>query len=130
MLTAGIAGYALQSCANPARTGLSGTTITLDTGVPANAALAQAGGAVYVDDPNDPERKMIVYRNSDTEVTAFSSRCTHADCIVSLPSGGTAVCRCHNSVFDADGNRLSGPASSDLKKYNSTLSGNVITIEA
>ncbi len=46
-----------------------------------------------------------------TEVAALSTVCPHAGCAVDWdPAAKNFACPCHDSVFAADGARLSGPA--------------------
>jgi len=129
-IAAGLGCYGLQSCDNGEKPSSADTTLTLDITAAPNDALQQTGGAVYVVNPNDADRPIIVVRVSETQVNAFSSRCTHAGCKVNLPSGGRAVCPCHNAVFDTAGNRLSGPANGSLTSYEAALNGNIVTIRA
>jgi Rieske Fe-S protein len=103
--------------------------LTVDINVPANAALASVGGAVFVADPGDSFRAIIVCRTGPDTVSAFSSKCTHAGGQVALPGkDGTSVCQMHGSRFDMTGKVLLKPATQDLKKFAVTLSGSRITI--
>jgi Rieske Fe-S protein len=102
--------------------------LTLDLSQAAYNTLKTPGGAVYATVPIVKD-KLIVVRLSTTGVAAFSSKCTHEGCQVNLPSAGVAVCPCHNSRFDTLGNVISGPAKTNLTKYNAVLSGNVINID-
>jgi len=49
-------------------------------------------------------------------VYAMTLICTHAGCEASV-DGQEVVCPCHGSVYDANGNVLSGPAPSPLEHY-------------
>jgi|WetSurMetagenome_2_1015567.scaffolds.fasta_scaffold00055_3 Rieske Fe-S protein len=128
-VVAGVAVQALPSCTTAQKTVAAGNaTLTVDISLPENVALADAGGAVYVNDPNDIERPIIVVRAADDLVFAFSSRCTHAGGFVGLPAGGLETCPLHGSKFDIAGKVLLGPATVNLTSYTAVLSGNVITI--
>jgi Rieske Fe-S protein len=111
---------------SPAKTGTQ-TAITLDFDDPKYAALKNVGGAVYMD-IEGKDRQVIVYRLSEDEVTAFSSKCTHAGCKVELPKDEKTVCKCHNSVYDGRGKRMSGPASKDLESYDAKLEKNGVVV--
>ena len=103
--------------------------ITIDISTPANASLASVGGAVFVADPGDATRPIIVCRTGPDTVSAFSSKCTHAEGQVALPGkDGICVCQMHGSRFDMTGKVLSKPATQDLKKFVATLSGSSISI--
>lgn len=70
-------------------------------------------------------KPLIVTRLSATEVAAFSSQCTHAGSEVSLPENGRIICGSgHGAVFDLRGNVLSGPATSSLERYETSLADN------
>ena len=74
-------------------------------------------------------RGIIVLRTSSSGVRALSRVCTHAGQTVIINTGGNnLLCPSHNSIFDLNGNVLSGPASGSLTKYNATLNGSIITI--
>ncbi len=49
---------------------------------------------------------------------AFTSRCTHSGCTLTVVSDGTSTCPCHNSAFDSNGEVTRGPATEDLNHYN------------
>ena len=110
-------------------TSAAANQVTIDLSLNANNALTKIGGALYVTMPSSNE-KVIVVRNSDTEVSAFSSVCTHQGCTVNLPVNGTATCPCHGSQFSDKGVVVKGPAASDLKKYTAVLQGNFIYVSS
>jgi Rieske Fe-S protein len=62
-----------------------------------------------------PETHVYVRREEPSEDGAarfvvFAINCTHAGCVVEwTPESDSFECPCHGGVFDADGNRLSGP---------------------
>jgi Rieske Fe-S protein len=91
------------------------------------AALAAEGGAVKVANPFGG-KPIIVIRISDTEVGAFSSKCPHLGCEVSLPEAGIMTCPCHGSTFNESGRVTHGPSIRDLHRYVATINGTVITI--
>ena len=78
---------------------------------------------------------IIVLRSSNTEVRAFSRRCTHAGSMVNFDSTSNNL-PCvqqgsgHGSVFDLNGAVVSGPASTSLTRYNASINseGTIITI--
>lgn len=70
-------------------------------------------------------KPLIVTRLSATEVAAFSSQCTHAGAEVCLPENGRIVCKSgHGAVFTLRGEVVSGPATSNLERYETTLAEN------
>ena len=72
---------------------------------------------------------IVVLRTSTTGVRALSRNCTHAGFTVNINSAANnLVCPSHNSIFDLNGNVVSGPASGALTRYSASLSGSIITI--
>ncbi|MBN1130271.1 MAG: Rieske (2Fe-2S) protein [Chitinispirillaceae bacterium] len=63
-------------------------------------------------------------------MAALSSRCTHRECDLPLPANNRITCPCHGSQFDGAGNLASGPATRNLRKYDTTLQGTAVTINA
>lgn len=102
--------------------------LTLDLTQTAYNTLNTVGKAVYATVPATND-KLIILRLSATEISAFSSKCTHQGCQVNLPSNGFAVCPCHSAKYDTSGKVVSGPATKDLTKYSAVLSGNFIYID-
>ena len=114
------------------KTALGKSTLLLrvDMNDPSNAALKTNGGAVYVQNPSDKDRPIIVYRKADNEVTAFSSKCTHKGGPLDLPgSDGLAVCKWHKAAFDTNGDVKKGPAKDHLTVFKATLADGAIMIE-
>jgi cytochrome b6-f complex iron-sulfur subunit len=122
-----IAGGALiDSCKKPKAPTPVIVNFTLDLTNSANSALNKVGGYVY-------SNNVIVTRISSTltsaSFVALSEACTHAGCTVSYSgSSSQFVCPCHGGIFDTSGNVVSGPPPSALTKYNTTLSGNILTV--
>jgi cytochrome b6-f complex iron-sulfur subunit len=111
----------LDSCSNNNNNHTFNFTIDLSS--QANAALANTGGYVVQDDA-------IVIKTS-SGYNAYSLICTHAGCIVNYVSSVPDFrCPCHGSVFDGNGNVVSGPAPSPLQKLNVTQNGTVLTVSS
>ena len=76
-------------------------------------------------------RGIIVLRTSNSGVRALSRNCTHAGFTVNINNAANnLICPSHNSVFDFNGNVISGPASGSLTRYQASLNadGTIITI--
>jgi cytochrome b6-f complex iron-sulfur subunit len=95
---------------------------------PAYVELTKVGGAKKLPNPLDAKKPIIVTRVSDTECAAFSSKCTHWGCEVSLPENSVITCPCHKSKFDMKGKVTKGPAKKDLMAFPTKLEGSVLTI--
>ena len=86
-------------------------TLKLDEKSP----LSKVGGALVFDYKGD---KIIVLRKSETEFKAFSAFCPHQGGVVYFSrETNQLLCPLHNSKFDPDGQRLSGPARQPLASF-------------
>ncbi|MCH7754059.1 Rieske (2Fe-2S) protein [candidate division KSB1 bacterium] len=108
----------------------TGPTVTVDISDAANRALATVGGSIALESNILDEAEIYVVRESESSVRAFSRECAHNGYTLPAFSGGTVICGCHGSGYDASGNVLNGPATRALKQYKATISGNVITVSA
>jgi Rieske Fe-S protein len=69
-----------------------------------------AGGGLVLTGP-----KIVLTRGSGDAVHAFSAVCTHQGCTVGSVDGGSILCPCHGSRFDAQtGAVTAGPATRPL----------------
>lgn len=122
-LAAPLAGMSVEAKSAPM------APIALDLTNADYAALMNVGGAVKIANPHDKKKPIIVSRVSETEVAAFSSKCTHFGCEVSLPTDGVITCPCHNAQFDATGKVTHGPAKKNLMAFDAALSGTTVVIK-
>lgn len=89
--------------------------------------LNKVGGTQKFDYKGEP---VIVIRKSETEFAAFSAICSHKGGPISYNEKTQKfVCSWHNSQFDINGQRVSGPAQQPLSAYG-TESAVVITLKA
>jgi Rieske Fe-S protein len=58
---------------------------------------------------------VIVHREANGAVRAYSARCTHLGCRIDRVIADEAVCPCHGSRYRSDGTVAAGPASRPLK---------------
>ncbi|MBA4198514.1 MAG: hypothetical protein C0459_13275 [Chitinophaga sp.] len=67
--------------------------------------------------------------NSVSSFTAVQVACTHQGTSINYDtSAGNFLCPNHGSRFSNTGNVINGPATTALKQYNITISGNTLTI--
>ena len=84
------------------------------------------GGSLLREDLSG--RKFLLVRR-EGNVRAFSTVCTHLGCQVHWkPGEKTFFCPCHNGVFDADGNPVSGPPPAPLAQNPVTVRGSSIFV--
>ena len=61
---------------------------------------------------------VMIVKNEEGQIKAFSAVCTHLGCIVEFRSADRKFhCNCHGSVFDYNGKNVSGPAPRPLQPY-------------
>lgn len=63
-------------------------------------------------------KPVLLIRQQDGELRAFSGTCTHLDCTVQYRKDmGTIWCACHNGKYDLTGRNVSGPPPKPLEGY-------------
>ncbi|HMT12522.1 MAG TPA: ubiquinol-cytochrome c reductase iron-sulfur subunit [Ignavibacteria bacterium] len=89
-----------------------------------NSALTKVGGSVKISD------EMMLIRKSESTFITVRTICTHKGCDVEL-EGDKFVCPCHGSEFTIDGTVTQGPATKNLKIFETIFdSGNgTVTIK-
>ena len=118
---AGITAAAAQKSMDP---------IILDLTKPENEALTKTGGAIKIPNPLNKKRPIIVIRNTEAEISAYSSKCTHMGCEIGMPVEGVMTCPCHKAQFDMSGNAVRGPAKKPLMQFTAVLEETSVTISA
>jgi cytochrome b6-f complex iron-sulfur subunit len=128
-------GQLMSSCSLdkkcPTKSNQNGNNYVIDLNDSTNQALRAVNEALKFNDVPGYSLPVIVIRTSQTEVAAFSSRCTHAGCEIDLPVDGRMICSglCgHGSQFNLSGENVSGPAPSPLERIQATLEGNQIIL--
>jgi cytochrome b6-f complex iron-sulfur subunit len=103
--------------------GNNGGENTVDLSSSTYADLGTVGGFAYKGD-------IIIIRTGDSQYVALTKVCTHQGCTVAYNPGQTQIqCPCHGSAFTTGGAVVNGPATSALKKYTVTKSGDILTIK-
>lgn len=98
-----------------------GNKLTLDLTNASYTALNTVGGFVVA--------QGIIVANTASGYVALDSTCTHLGCTVGYSStSNNFPCPCHGSVFSATGSVVNGPATTALKSYSTSKSGNILTI--
>ena len=70
-----------------------------------------------------------VVKSASNQVAAFGPQCTHLGCAIRWDDSKTEfLCPCHNSVFDANGKVVSGPAPRPLDRYETKVQGTQLMI--
>ena len=117
-----------SGCSSPTEPNNSDETITVDLSLSENSALLVVGGALALGSNVIDSKGILLYRQSDTNVLAFSRNCTHNSCTIDSFQNGTSTCPCHGSQFNTSGNVVVGPAVNPLTQYSAAIADNIITI--
>jgi len=116
-ISAGISAC-IPSTAPTIKADLRGNTILFDANIP---ELANVGDGVKLDNPA-LEYPILFIKKSDSSFLALSTECTHLGCQVRMQKN-LLRCPCHGSVYDLDGNVLSGPAEKSLEVHPVRMNG-------
>lgn len=76
--------------------------------------------------------QVLLYREDEQTVHAFSAVCTHQGCIVGTPQdvGAPFQCPCHASNFDTvTGDAVAGPAQLPLTRHPAAIEAGWISVE-
>lgn len=104
---------------------VNGSTITLNLESSELSALTQSEGWINI---TQSAANTIVINASGT-FRAFDNDCPHASCRTNWEfSNQQLTCTCHNSVFNNQGQRLAGPATTDMSEYTVSRDGDILTI--
>ena len=79
-------------------------------------ALVQAGSGSF-----------LTARVSQDTINVMTSTCTHEGCSIHQFNGPVFQCDCHGSQFTTSGGVARGPAAQSLRRFNATLSANVLS---
>ncbi|MEO8759811.1 MAG: Rieske (2Fe-2S) protein [Bacteroidia bacterium] len=105
-----------KKTANTANTTTVDFTVNVSSG-----ALASNGGSLI-------QSGVIVARTSSGTYIAVSATCTHNGGTLGFSSSNTFVCPLHGATFNTTGGVISGPTSTALQKFNTTLSGTSLRV--
>ena len=95
---------------------------TLNLATPANAILKTPGNALI-------SNGVIVAFTTGSSYVAVSSTCTHEGNTIGYDAGNKKFsCPAHGSGFNENGTVLNGPATTALKQYKTTLTGDNLRV--
>ena len=127
ILTCGVAGVSafLEACQKSTQQVVNAPTVnfTIDISSSQYSALQNKGGYVYYS-----ANSIIIAKDNAGNFIALYDVCPHAGCTIQFDGTSKFPCPCHGSMFDENGNVTQGPATSGVKKYNTSLSGTKLTV--
>jgi Rieske Fe-S protein len=112
----------------PGGGGFTPSPVSIDLTQEAFAALNTQGGSAALGPNSLDPTGILLYRESETVIWAYSRRCTHSGCTVDPFAGNVSRCPCHGSRFDKTGTAITGPATRPLFQYTVRRDGNILTI--
>lgn len=72
---------------------------------------------------------LFVRETPSGQLKSFSAKCTHLGCIVEYREDlGKIRCNCHGSLYDLNGNNISGPAPRPLPPYRVEIQNDEVVI--
>ena len=84
-------------------------------------------GGFYV----EPINNIIVVKTTSNEIIAVSAICTHQQASITYQAiNNRFYCAAHGSTFTTSGTVTTGPASTALKKYQTSLTGTILRVFA
>lgn len=126
-------GIVLPGCRKENTSGVPPVNLDISINVnnPAYVDLAVTGGWLYL---TGGSQGLIVYRASPSEFVALDRHCTYQTtdlCRVYVDSSEViardSLC-CHSAFLINNGSVVEGPASIDLRQYNTSFNGTVLRI--
>jgi len=105
-----ISGCSDSSPTQPADGGSPPVELELDLNDTAYQSLRKVGGTLALNNNTIDSAGLLLYRESNTQIRAYSRRCTHQGCTIGPFNGGRSTCPCHGSVFNTTGAPVNGPA--------------------
>ena len=90
--------------------------------------LKEVGGSIATQANSFDSSGILLFRQSESTILAFSRRCTHAGVAIDAFKDGSARCASHGSEFNLSGEPTKGPASSKLEQYNVEIINDIIKV--
>jgi Rieske Fe-S protein len=117
-----VAGLGLTACSAPGQSDPVAATPTAPVDLGAESEVSKGGAKLYRD------HNVVVSRDGNGTLKAYSTICTHAGCPINKLQGTTLICPCHGSQFDAvTGKVVQAPATEPLAELPvKTSNGRII----
>jgi Rieske Fe-S protein len=113
-----VAGLGLTACSASGGGTTADAAPTAPVELGAESEVPQGGAHLYQD------HNVVVSRDAQGTLKAYSTICTHAGCPINKLEGTTLICPCHGSEFDAmTGKVVQSPATEPLPELPVKTSG-------
>ncbi|MBL7981269.1 MAG: Rieske (2Fe-2S) protein [Flavobacteriales bacterium] len=74
------------------------------------------------------DHTLLLDKRSDGTIVALALNCPHKNGPVKFKDGEGLKCEWHGSTFDGDGKVTKGPSKQDLKRYPTTVEGDMLRV--
>jgi len=92
-------------------------------------ALNNVGGSAVTTGNTIDSRGLLLYRDSEESIIAYTRNCTHAGYELLAFQNGKSYCSSgHGGEFNLQGEAISSPATGRLKEYETELNGTNLEI--
>jgi Rieske Fe-S protein len=117
-----VAGLGLAACSAQGEGGPDAAVPTAPVEIGAESEIPKGGAKLFRD------HNVVVSRDRNGTLKAYSTICTHAGCPINKLQGTTLICPCHGSEFDAlTGKVVQAPATEPLTELSvKTAHGTIV----
>ena len=126
----GVTGLLLKGCSDNDNIPIdsSGLEVIFDLNEEGFQNLKVSGGSVVTSSNELDSKGLLLYRDNLT-VSAYANRCTHASYdLTPFNDSGLSFCTGHGAQFNTGGVPITGPATRNLKEFETLLEGDVLTV--
>ena len=126
----GVTGLLLKGCSDNDNIPIdsSGLEVIFDLNEEGFQNLKVSGGSV-VTSSNELDSKGLLLFRDNVKVIAYANRCTHASYdLTPFNDSGLSFCTGHGAQFNTGGVPITGPATRNLKEFETLLEGDVLTV--
>ena len=126
----GVTGFFLKGCSDNDSMPVEpqGLEITFDLNEEGFQDLKVNGGSVVTPSNELDSKGLLLYRDNEI-INAYANRCTHASYdLTPFNDSGLSFCTGHGAQFNTSGVPITGPATRNLKEFETLLEGDVLTV--
>ena len=126
----GVTGILLKGCSDNGNGPIdsSGLEVIFDLNEEGFQDLKVNGGSVVTPSNELDSKGLLLYRDNEI-INAYANRCTHASYdLTPFNDSGLSFCTGHGAQFNTNGVPITGPATRNLKEFETLLEGDVLTV--
>ena len=126
----GVTGFFLKGCSDNDSMTVEpqGLEITFDLNEEVYQNLRVNGGSVVTPSNEVESKGLLLYRDNETR-NAYANRCTHASYkLTPFNDSGLSFCVGHGAQFNTNGVPVTGPATRNLREFETLLEDDILTV--